>query len=151
VSWNEVGVDPETSTGLTPPDASSAMFRVMFAGEPEAMVETALPEVSSAENAGDVLAFKLAEVEVSGAISVTVRTVQLVSVACSTEVTRRLVPSKSVLSTVAQFRGSLLVSVKSLTRTPLLAGPDNVSDGAVASMLRVIETLEDVAPLGFLA
>ena len=56
--------------------------------------------------------------------------------------TLRFVPSKSGLSTVAQFRGSLLVRVKSFTRTLLVAGPERVSEGAVVSMVIVVEILE---------
>ena len=151
VSWNEVGVDPETSTGFNPPDASSAMLKVIAAGAPEAIEDAAFPETSEAENAGDALAFRLPTIEVNGATRVIVRTLQVVSVDCSTEVTRRLVPSKSGLSTVAQFRGSLLVSVKSFTRTLLVAGPESVSEGPLVSIVIVVEMLDVVWPSGFLA
>jgi hypothetical protein len=142
VSWNEVGVDPETSTGFNPPEASSAIVKVIAAGAPEDIEVAAFPETSEAENEGDALAFRLPPMGVSGATSVIVRTLQVVSVDCSTEVTRRLVPSKSGLSTVEQFRGSLLVRVKSFTRTLLVAGPERVSEGAVVSMVIVVEILE---------
>jgi hypothetical protein len=82
LSWNEVGVDPETSTGLTPPEASSVMFSVMFAGDPEAIEDAVLPATSEAEKAGEVLAFSVPVTVVRGAINVIVVMEQLVLVAC---------------------------------------------------------------------